>query len=102
MSYAALVIEVRMTHAFRDWLHNLRDSQARVRIQARIRRVADGNPGQYRALKGAVCELKIDYGPGYRVYFTQRGAMLVILLCGGDKTTQAADIKAAELLASEV
>ena len=96
------MIEVRMTQVFRDWLHGLRDAQARARVQSRIRRLADGNPGQFRNLEGGVSELKIDHGPGYRVYFSQRGDVLVVLLCGGDKSTQSADIKAAKKLASEV
>lgn len=91
-----------MTQLFRDWLHGLRDRQARVRVQARIRRIADGNHGKYRALSSGVCEMKIDYGPGYRGYYMQRGPTLVLLLCGGDKSTQAADIKAAGRLAKEV
>jgi putative addiction module killer protein len=93
--------DIRMTQVFREWLHDLRDGQARVRIQARIRRIADGNPGQHRNLKGGVSEMKIDYGPGSRVYFTRRGNALVILLCGGDKSTQSQDIAAAERLAEE-
>jgi putative addiction module killer protein len=96
------MIEIRMTQAFQQWLHGLRDAQTRVRIQARIRRLADGNPGQFRNLDGGVSELKIDFGPGYRVYFAQRGSVLILLLCGGDKATQTADIKAAQKLASEV
>lgn len=96
------MIEVRITQTFRDWLHGLRDAQARIRVQARIRRIADGNPGQFRTLKGGICEMKIDYGPGYRVYYTQRGDVLVILLCGGNKSTQQQDIKAAEQLVSEM
>ena len=95
------MIEVRMTPTFRDWLRGLRDRQARVRVQARIRRIADGNPGQYRNLGNGVSEMKIDYGPGYRLYYTQRANVLVILLCGGDKSTQVQDIAAAERLANE-
>ena len=80
----------------------LKDRQARARVQDRLLRLRYGNPGQHRILKGGVYELKIDYGPGYRVYYTQRGEVLVILLCGGDKTTQATDIKAATRMAKEV
>ncbi|MFT3756224.1 MAG: type II toxin-antitoxin system RelE/ParE family toxin [Pseudoxanthomonas sp.] len=96
------MIEVRMTHVFREWLHGLRDAQARTRIQARIRRLADGNPGDVKPIGEGVSELRIDHGPGYRAYFSQRGNVLVILLCGGDKRTQNADIKTAKRLASEV
>ena len=102
MGYAARMIEVRQTEDYRRWFEALRDAMAAKRITARVRRLADGNPGMHRVLRGGVCEMKIDYGPGYRVYYTQRGDVLVILLCGGDKRTQAADIAAAERLASEV
>ena len=77
----------------------MRDLVARARIQARIERLAAGNPGQHRVLKGGVSELKIDHGPGYRVYYTQRGSELVILLCGGDKSSQKKDIEMATALA---
>lgn len=96
------MIEVRKTRIFEDWLVSLRDRQARMRIQARIDRLAFGNPGQHRALTGGVCEMKIDCGPGYRVYFTRQGNGWVVLLCGGDKASQRADIKAALALASEL
>src|SRR5690606_41460185 len=74
------MIEVRKTDAFEAWFDALRDREARLRIQVRIDRLAFGNPGQHRTLAGGVCELKIDHGPAYRVYYTQRGSMLVILL----------------------
>lgn len=92
------MIEVRQTEAFAAWFDELRDRSAQRRIQVRIDRLGLGNPGQQRVLKGGVREMKIDYGPGYRVYYTQRGEWLVILLCGGDKATQDADIRAAEAL----
>lgn len=94
--------EVRKTEVFERWFLALRDLRAARRIQVRIDRLERGNPGQHRVLKGGVTEMKIDYGPGYRVYYTQRGAMLAILLCGGDKATQAADIATAKRLAKEV
>lgn len=93
------MIEVIESATFKDWFKALRDLQARARIDARLRRLALGNPGQYRTLKAGICEMKIDYGPGYRVYYTMRGNVLAILLCGGDKQTQSADIKAAERIA---
>ena len=96
------MVEVRQTTKFAHWFTTLRDAMAAKRIVARVRRLAEGNPGQHRVLKGGVCEMKIDYGPGYRVYYTQRGDVLVILLCGGDKRTQQADIDAANALAEEV
>lgn len=71
-------------------------------MQVRIDRLEAGNPGQHRVLTGGVCELKLDYGPGYRLYYSQRGAVLVILLCGGDKSTQEADIKAAQHLVTQL
>ena len=94
------MIEVRKTRIFEDWLVLLRDRQARMRIQARIDRLAFGNPGQHRVLTGGVCEMKIDCGPGYRVYFARQGDAWVVLLCGGDKASQRADIKAALALAN--
>jgi len=93
------VIEVRRTDTFAEWLDDLRDLRARARIQARIERLAMGNPGDVRPVGEGVSELRIDYGPGYRVYFTKRGSELVILLAGGDKSTQTSDIRTALHLA---
>lgn len=93
------MIEVRKTEIFAEWLDGLRDIQARARIQVRIERLAAGNPGDAEPVGEGVSELRINYGPGYRVYFKQRGRELVILLAGGDKSTQAKDIKAALRLA---
>ncbi len=89
------MIEVRKTEVFVQWLDGLRDIQARARVQARIERLATGNPGDVEPVGAGVSELRIDYGPGYRVYFKRRGRELIILLAGGDKSTQAKDIKAA-------
>jgi putative addiction module killer protein len=96
------VIEIRQTERFRRWFASLRDSQARVRIQTRIRRLSLGNPGDVRALGEGVSEMRIDYGPGYRVYFVRRGETLVVLLAGGDKRTQSADIVLARTMAREL
>ncbi len=96
------MIEVRQTEVFTRWLSALHDAHAAKRVVERVYRLSLGNPGQHRVLKGGVCEMKIDYGPGYRVYYTRRGDVLVILLCGGDKSTQATDIKMATRLATEV
>lgn len=96
------MLELRETTRFSEWLAALKDRQARVRVQERLLRLRFGNPGQHRVLRGGVCELKIDYGPGYRVYYAQRDDVLVILLCGGDKRTQQADIRAATRMAKEV
>ena len=92
-------MRVQMTQAYRDWINALKDHTARARIQVRIDRLAHGNPGQHRNLTDGVSELKIDVGPGYRVYFTRRGDELIILLAGGDKSTQRQDVKAAVTLA---
>lgn len=89
------MLEIRKTDTYAQWIDNLRDLQARARVQVRIERLAAGNPGDVRAVGEGVSELRIDYGPGYRVYFTKRGREVVILLAGGDKTTQSADIKTA-------
>jgi putative addiction module killer protein len=96
------VIEVRQTDAFRAWLRNLRDDRAVARIGSRIRRLEQGNPGDTKSLGGGLTEMRIDYGPGYRVYYVRRGAVIVILLSGGDKGTQQRDIKRAQALAAEL
>ena len=93
------MIEIRKTGAFVQWLDGLRDLQARARIQARIERLATGNPGDVEPVGEGVAELRIHYGPGYRVYFRQRGQELIVLLAGGDKSTQTRDIQAALRLA---
>jgi putative addiction module killer protein len=93
------VIEIRKTEVFARWLDGLRDLRARARIQARIERLAMGNPGDVRPVGEGVSELRLDFGPGYRVYYKKRGRQLVILLAGGDKSTQAKDIKKAQRLA---
>lgn len=93
------MIEIRKTEVFAQWLNSLRDIQARARILVRIERLAAGNPGDVEAVGEGISELRINYGPGYRVYFKQRGRELIILLAGGDKSTQAKDIKTALRLA---
>lgn len=93
------MIEIRKTDIFAKWLDGLRDIRARARIQARIERLATGNPGDVKAVSEGVSELRIDYGPGYRVYYKKHGQKVVILLAGGDKSTQAKDIKSALRLA---
>jgi putative addiction module killer protein len=93
------VIEIRKTDLFAKWLDSLRDLQARARVQARIERLAMGNPGDVAPVGEGVSELRINYGPGYRVYLKQRGRELIILLAGGDKRSQASDIKLALRLA---
>ena len=93
------MIEIRQTETYADWFNSLRDRRARSRIDVRIRRLSLGNPGDVRPIGSGVPELRIDYGPGYRVYFVQRGPVLIILLAGGDKRTQERDIKKALELA---
>ena len=92
-------MRVRMTEVYGDWINSLKDRAGRARIQVRVDRLAHGNPGQYRNFTGGIAELKIDFGPGYRVYYTERGGELIILLAGGDKSTQQQDIKTAITLA---
>ena len=92
-------MRVMMTTVYRDWIARLRDTVGRARIQVRVDRLAHGNPGQHRVIRDGVSELKIDVGPGYRVYYTQRSGELVILLAGGDKSTQPRDIERAIELA---
>lgn len=102
MTYNSQMIEVRQTAIFRDWLEHLNDRRARERIAQRIVRVEAGLMGDVRSVGDAVSELRIDYGPGYRLYFVQRGRVLVVLLCGGDKGSQRRDIARAKKLAADV
>lgn len=92
---------IQRTAAFIAWLNTLEDRRAVARIAVRIDRFASGNPGQVRDLGQGVSELKIDYGPGYRIYYTRRGKVVYLLLCGGDKGTQAKDIARARRMAKE-
>ena len=95
------MVEIRKTRPYSEWFDSLRDRQTQRRIDARVFRLAQGNPGQRRELTGGVVEMKFDFGPGLRVYFTQRGTELVLLLIGGDTSTQQQDIEAALRLAKE-
>ena len=92
-------MRVEQTEVYRDWVNGLTDRSARARIQVRVERLIHGNPGSHRNLTHGVTELKIDHGPGYRVYYTQRGDRLLLLLAGGDKTSQRKDITQAIELA---
>ncbi|QND50813.1 type II toxin-antitoxin system RelE/ParE family toxin [Phyllobacterium sp. 628] len=96
------MVEVRQTDVYSTWFAKLKDHNARSRINVRIRRLELGNPGKVEPVGEGVSELKIDYGPGYRVYYINRGNTVVILLCGGDKSTQDEDIKTAKQMASEI
>lgn len=95
------MLEVVKSATFDKWLSALRDRRARAKVQVRITRLALGNPGDVKPVGAGISELRIDYGPGYRVYFMQRGPVLVVLLCGGEKRTQAADIKLAQAIAKD-
>jgi putative addiction module killer protein len=96
------MIEIRKTELFAKWLDNLRDVKAKARVLVRVERLASGNAGDVKPVGEGVSEMRIDYGPGYRVYFIQRGSELIILLAGGDKGSQSRDIKAAIRLAQNL
>jgi len=96
------VIEIRKTRVFAKWLDGLRDVRARARVLVRIERLAEGNAGDVKPVGESVSEVRIDYGPGYRVYFTKRGHEVIVLLAGGDKRTQETDIRQALQLAKNL
>jgi putative addiction module killer protein len=102
MSYNKTGMEILSTESFSRWLTSLRDDRARARIATRIRRLTFGNPGDVKPVGEGISELRIDVGAGYRVYFVQRGTLLIVLLCGGDNATQTKDIAAAKRLAKEI
>lgn len=95
------MLEVFIAETFDRWLRELRDTRARARVEARILRLSRGNPGDVRPVGSGVSEMRIDYGPGYRVYFTRRGPLVIVLLCGGDKRTQEIDIERAIEIAND-
>lgn len=96
------MIEIRQTETYSQWFSTLRDRKAKAHIDIRVRRLSMGNPGDVKPVGQGISELRIDYGPGYRVYFIQRGETLIILLAGGDKRTQEQDIKTALDLAQDL
>ena len=96
------MLTIRRTQEFSNWLRDLRDMRARAKVLARIDRLGIGNPGDVAPVGDGVSEMRIHYGPGYRVYYVQRGDEIVVLLCGGDKSSQGSDIRAAKKLASEL
>lgn len=100
--YKTHTVEVRQTIVFRDWLDRLKDQRAIDRIIQRIARLETGLLGDVKAVGQGVSEVRIDHGPGYRLYFVQRGAVLIVLLCGGDKRTQRKDIEKALMLANDL
>ena len=95
-------VSVLQTDEFRDWLDRLRDERAKAQIAARIRRMEQENPGDVRALGGGLIEMRIDFGPGYRIYWVRRGRSIILLLCGGDKRSQQRDITKARALIEEL
>jgi len=95
-------MQIQITETYLNWVDSLKDRTSRARIQVRVDRLVHGNPGQHRMLTDGVCELKIDVGPGYRVYYTEREGVVIILLAGGDKSTQQQDIKTAISLAKNL
>lgn len=94
--------EVRESEHFSKWFGSLKDKNARLRIDVRIRRLSLGNPGDVKSVGDGVSELRIDYGPGYRIYFTERGDELILILVGGDKSSQPKDIAKAKAIAKEL
>jgi putative addiction module killer protein len=95
------VLEIQKSTVFEEWIRGLRDQQAQARINARIRRLSLGNPGDVAPVGSGVSEMRIHCGPGYRVYYKQQGQVIAVLLCGGDKSTQAKDIAIAIAIAEE-
>lgn len=96
------MLEIRQTEVYARWIEELGDDRARARIEARIYRLSLGNPGDARPVGQGVSELRVDYGPGYRIYFVAQGRTIVVLLCGGDKRTQKRDIATAKSLARQL
>jgi putative addiction module killer protein len=94
-------MQIRRTKAYINWLSRLKDITVRTKITARVDRLEEGNPGDSRSVGSGIVELRINFGPGYRVYYTQRGDTLILLLCGGDKSTQSKDIARAKLLLAQ-
>ncbi len=95
------MVEIVKSSTFDQWLRKLRDRQAKARIEMRIRRLILGNAGDVQPIGDGLSEMKIDYGPGYRIYYMQRDTMIIVLLCGGDKKTQQRDIANAKRIAAE-
>lgn len=96
------MIQIQQTEAYVEWFSGLRDRVARARIDIRIRRLSLGNAGNAKPVGDGVSELRVDYGPGYRIYFVQRGEVVIVLLAGGDKSTQDKDIRNAKVLAKDL
>ena len=101
MGYTSLK-QLRATQTFLEWMNRLKDTAGRARIQMRIDRLAHGNAGNHKRLSAGVWELKIDFGPGYRVYYTETGSQLIVLLAGGDKSSQKSDVRMAIEIAKQL
>jgi putative addiction module killer protein len=97
-----LVLAVQLTTDFESWLDGLRDKKAQVRIAARLRQAEAGNLGDWKTVVGAISEMRVNFGPGYRLYFTRKGSVLIIMLAGGDKSSQARDVKRAQQILKEL
>ena len=95
-------VRVQTTKVYRAWINTLKDTVARARVQVRVDRLVHGNPGHFRTLRSGVREMKLEFGPGYRVYYTERSDELIVLLAGGDKSTQQSDIRLAIELADNL
>jgi putative addiction module killer protein len=100
--YNTLVYTLRLTQEFQDWLDALKDLRAQMRIVARLRLAEAGNLGDWKSVGGEISEMRVDVGPGYRLYFTRRGGLPIIILAGGDKSTQSRDIKRAQRILAEL
>jgi putative addiction module killer protein len=96
------VYTLRQTQEFQDWLDGLKDLRAQIRIVARLRLAEAGNLGDWKSIGGGVSEMRVDVGPGYRLYFTRRGSLLIVMLAGGDKSTQSRDIKRAQRILDQL
>ena len=96
------MFSIRLTQEFHDWLDDLKDARAQVRIAARLRLAEAGNLGDWKAVGGEVSEMRVAFGPGYRLYFTRRQSILIVMLAGGDKSTQARDIKRAQRILNQL
>jgi putative addiction module killer protein len=98
----AVVYTLRQTEELQDWLDGLKDRRAQIRIVARLRLAEAGNLGDWKSVGGDVSEMRVDVGPGYRLYFTRRGSLLIVMLAGGDKSTQSRDIKRAQRILDQL
>ena len=100
--YTARMLTVRLTTPFQEWLDELDDHRAQLRIVARLRQAEAGNLGDWKSVGGEISEMRVNFGPGYRLYFTRRGKILIVMLAGGDKSTQAADLRRAKRILEQL